>query len=325
MSILYPLKFKPIFVEKLWGGEKIGKILSKQIDFKKKIGESWEICGLTESISIVNNGILSGSSMQELIDNYSVELLGNKVYEKFKNEFPLLIKFIDAQEILSVQVHPDDEFANRNYGKNGKNEMWYIVEAEKNAQIVCGFNKKINKDEFIKCLNSNVLDKVLNKENAVEGDVFFIPAKRIHAIGEGVLLAEIQQSSDLTFRVYDWDRIDLNGTKRDLHTDLAIKVLDFELRLDYKTKYNKKLNSTIELTSNQYFTTNLIWIDNNIERDYSKIDSFVIYICVKGSCNIIFGEGSERIDFGQVILLPAVIKKIILQTDIECKILEVYI
>lgn len=325
MSTLYPLRFKPIYIEKLWGGQKIEKFLSKQVNLKNNLGESWEISAVEGNISVVENGFLRGTSLKELIKNYKSDLLGNSVYKKFNEEFPLLVKYIDAREILSVQVHPDDEYARKNHNSNGKNEMWYIIDAEKNSEIVYGFKENINKDIFIKHLNNSCLTEILNFIEVEEGDVFFIPARKLHAIGKGILLAEIQQSSDLTYRVYDWNRVDLDGSKRELHTDLALDVLDFEKSATEKPKFQQKLNSSTNLVSSSFFDVNILWFENEIERDYNNIDSFIIYMCVDGGCDITCKDTKTTLNKGDTLLLPAIIKKSVIKPHRNCKMLETFI
>ena len=224
--MLYPLKFRPIFKEKIWGGSKLRNQLFKNTS-SDKTGESWEISGVEGNISVVDNGFLQGKSLNDIISEYKESLLGKKIYNKFGTEFPLLIKFIDADDDLSIQVHPDDNTAKKRHKSFGKTEMWYVIDADKNAELITGVCKNTNKGEYSELLLNKQLKTILNFEKVKKGDVFFIPAGRIHAICKGILLAEIQQTSDITYRIYDWDRKDDTGNERELHTESAIDVIDF--------------------------------------------------------------------------------------------------
>ena len=325
MNSLYPLKFKPIYKEKIWGGDKIKTILGKDFSPLANCGESWEISSIEGDLSVVQNGFLEDNNLQELIEVYLGDLVGDKVYEKFGEEFPLLIKFIDAQENLSVQVHPDDKTAIERHGCYGKTEMWYVLHANKNSEIISGFNKATTKEELEESLNKKNLTSILNSEKAQTGDVFFMPAGRIHAIGAGVCLAEIQQTSDVTYRVYDWDRVDYEGTPRELHLDDALDVIDYSFHKDYKTSYKLKVNIPTNVVTCPYFTTNIINIDTPVNIDYHDLDSFVIYICVEGVVNIQYRNEFIEIKKGETILIPAELKNLKLFPEVESKILEVYI
>ena len=325
MNRLYPLKFKPIIKEKIWGGTRLKSILNKNLK-TDKAGESWEISGFPGQISKVSNGFLSGNSLEELIEVYMGDLVGDGVFEKFGTLFPLLIKFIDANDTLSVQVHPDDKLARKHFGSYGKTEMWYILEAEKNAEIFVGFNKAVDKDTWQKHVEQNTLLSVLNKEIVSAGDVFYIPSGRIHTIGPGILLAEIQQTSDATLRVYDYNRLDEKGKPRELHTELAIEAIDFNVYPEYKVTYNNKPGNTKKLVTCEYFTVNLIDLHVKSERNYHELDSFVIYICLDGRLSIqYYGNETELLRKGETILIPAEIKEIKLIPETKTRILEVYI
>ncbi|MCK5823379.1 MAG: class I mannose-6-phosphate isomerase [Bacteroidales bacterium] len=323
---LYPLKFKPILKEKIWGGTKIKTFLNKNISNIDNCGESWEVSGVHENISVVENGFLKNNNLQEIIEVYMGDIVGDAVYEKFGDEFPLLIKFIDANDNLSVQVHPNDELAEERHNANGKTEMWYIINAEKDAQLISGFNKEINKNIYVNHLKNNTLTEILNFEDVSTNDVFFIPAGRVHATGKGILLAEIQQTSDVTYRIFDWNRKDANGKSRELHTELAVDALDFSHHNDYKTKYTKKFNESSNLINCQYFTTNILEFDKEIEKDYNLLDSFIIYMCLEGSYSIRYNDNNEiKISKGETVLLPAVLENILLMPYEQTKLLEVYI
>jgi len=232
---LYPLKFKPILKEKIWGGNNLSQLLNKK-KTGKKIGESWEISGVDNNISIVSNGFLKGNNLQEVIEIYMNELVGDKIYDIFGTEFPLLIKFIDAQEDLSIQVHPNNNQAKEKHNAFGKTEIWYVLHAEKEAKLISGFSKELTKDLLHKHLINNTLEETLNYEKVKTGDVFFIPSGRIHSIGKGIVVAEIQQTSDITYRLFDYNRLE-NGKLRELHTQDALDVIDFQRYNSYKTNY----------------------------------------------------------------------------------------
>ena len=324
MNQLYPIKFKPILKDKIWGGARLKNILNKS-DASDNTGESWEISGYNDDISIVSNGFLEGKNLLELIDNYKGELVGNKVYSNFGTGFPLLIKFIDANDALSVQVHPNDEFAVKNHNSNGKSEMWYIIGAEEKAEIITGFNQQTDKNKYNDSLKSGKIEELLNSEKVAPGDVFYIPAGTVHAIKSGVLLAEIQQSSDITYRIYDWNRKDSNGKYRELHTQLALEAIDFSFPRDTRIKYREEPNKSTNLVNCQYFTTNLVKVNSVTRRDYSSIDSFIIYICIEGSIEIITKNDKTQLKKGDTFMIPANLKEIELLPLKESTLLEVYI
>ncbi len=326
MEKLYPLKFKPIYKEKIWGGNKLKKLLNKNCDEHKNIGESWEISGYAENTSLITNGFLAENNLNELVEVYMGDLVGDGIYEVFGSEFPLLIKFIDANDDLSIQVHPDDDYAKEHHHSKGKTEMWYVLQADNDANLITGFSKEISKGEYIAALNSGKLKDILNIEKVSEGDSFFIPPGRIHAIGLNILLAEIQQTSDITYRIYDWGRLGNDGNPRELHTEQALNVIDFKKYKKYKTNYKVPLNKTANILKCPYFTTNILEFDTTINKDYNLIDSFVIYICVKGSFKIKYNKNNiETVNYGETILLPAVLKNISLIPQGKTKLLEVYI
>jgi len=325
MNKLYPLKFKPILKDRIWGGDKLKTIFGKQGKCKA-CGESWELSAVQGDISVVENGFLKNNSLVELIEIYMGDLVGDKVYENFGLDFPLLIKLIDANDDLSIQVHPNDNLALKRHESFGKTEMWYILDAKPEAELISGFNKQITKDEYVSHVNNSTLRNVLNRIPVSKGEAFFIPAGRIHAIGAGILLAEIQQTSDITYRIYDWDRVDANGKSRELHTDLAIDAIDYKYYDDVKTVYEKKENIIIQIAKCQYFTTNRIKVTKNMERDYIKLDSFVIYMCCDGAFDLVY-NGNEEIEVtkGQTVLLPAIFKDVKLIPKTFAEVLEVYI
>lgn len=322
---LYPLKFNTIFKEKLWGGSKIKDILGKDFTPLKNCGETWEISGVEGSLSKVSDGALKGKTLPELIDVYQSDLVGSKVYKKYGNEFPLLIKFIDAAQDLSIQVHPNDELAKERHNSLGKTEMWYIFQADEGSKLISGFNKKTSKEEYIKRLDEGRLSEILNEEKVAEGDTFFIPAGRVHTIGKGLLLAEIQQSSDVTYRIYDFDRKDDSGNKRELHTAAALDAIDYNFYPEYKTLAKSKKNQAVELAKSQYFETNILHSDGTISRDLSAIDSFIIYTCVEGEAEIETLGLTVKLCMGNAILIPRKLNNLTLKANFSFKMLETFI
>lgn len=319
---LYPLLFDPLYKYRIWGGDKLKTVLNKKYD-GQRIGESWEISDIAGDETKVSNGPLSGLTLKQLIVNYQEDFLGKSVYRKFGNDFPLLIKFIDAKTPLSIQVHPNDEMAKKRHNSFGKNEMWYVIGADKDAELIVGFNQEIEKNLFKKRLNESSLLEVLNAEKVISGDVFYIPTGRIHAIGAGVLLAEIQQTSNVTYRIFDYDRVDAaTGEKRELHNDLAIDVIDFEVYDQYKIKYESYQNQSSKLIHAPYFKTNILDLKGHLIKDYSVLDSFVIYMCVEGAFDLEYDKENFALEKGQTILLPANIEKVNLNSK-GARLLEV--
>ena len=325
MNKLYPLKFKPIFKDKIWGGDKIKTVLGKDFSPLPNCGEVWVLSGVEGNQTIVENGFLAGNELNELIEVYMDDLVGEKVFDKFRNEFPVLIKFIDAKDWLSIQVHPDDELAKQRKIGSGKTEMWYIMDAEENSELISGFNKKLTKEEYLEKFKTKKLKEVLNYENTKKGDVFFMPSGRVHALGPGIMLAEIQQTSDTTYRIYDWDRVDDKGNSRELHTEEALDAFDFNHYDSYRTEYKKEKNKTVEVVECPYFKTNVIELTSGLEKNYSELDSFVIYVCVEGSVNIEYPDGSVLMNQGDAVLIPAEVLNISLIPKLAGKLLEVYI
>ena len=320
---LQPLKFTPLYKYRIWGGEKLKTILQKDYN-EKNIGESWEISDVSGDETVVAEGALKGKTLRDLIKEFKSDFVGQTVYEKFGEEFPLLIKFIDAETPLSIQVHPSDEIAKQRHNSFGKNEMWYVMQADEGAELIVGFDQKINKETYTKHIHNNTILDVIHLEKVSKGDTFYIPTGRVHAIGAGVLLAEIQQTSNITYRIYDYDRVDSKtGEKRELHNDLAIDVIDYEVYESYKTKYKFKKNTTNKLVHSLYFRTNILDISDTVEKDYSYIDSFIIYMCVEGSAEIISNKNTFLLNTGDTILIPANNKIIVLKST-NAKILEVY-
>jgi len=317
----YPLKFRPILKQKIWGGNKLVNLLHKESK-NKNIGESWEISDVDNNISVVANGKLKGITLKELVQKYKESLVGNKNYQTFKDKFPLLIKFIDASQDLSVQVHPNNELAKKRHNSFGKTEMWYIMEAESNSNLVLGFSKSITSEEYKELLKKKSITSVLNLEKIKKGDAFFIETGAVHAIGAGVVLAEIQQTSDITYRIYDWDRVDAKGKSRELHTDLAIDAINFSTEIKAKQKYGNSLNNLNTMVSCPYFRTNFIPVKGNVVLDYTKTDSFIIFMCVEGFATITINNNSETINYGETILIPANVNEVNINSE-NSKLLEV--
>ena len=321
--MIHPLKFRPILKERLWGGTKLKEVFGKPIE-SDITGESWELSTVKGDISVVANGSLEGKSLQELIDSNAEELLGKSVVERFGKEFPILIKFIDAKQDLSIQLHPNDALAKERHDSFGKTEMWYIMDADPKAELIVGFNKDVTKEEYAESIDSDTLLDLLNYEEVKEGDTFFINTGKIHAIGAGVMLAEIQQTSDVTYRVFDFNRKDKDGNLRELHTELALDAVDYEKKDDFKVSYGHEKNEVNTMVDCPYFKTNFIELTENLDLDTTQRDSFTIFMCVGGEAKISTAEGEVSIKSGETALLPASTQKISLQSS-GAKLLEVTI
>lgn len=322
IDTLYPIKFAPILKDKIWGGQKLKTLLNKKSDLPN-IGESWEISDVEGDTSIVSNGSLKGQSLKQLLETYKSDLLGLKNYEIFKDKFPLLVKFIDAKEDLSIQLHPNDELAAKRHNSFGKTEMWYVFQANKGSNLIVGFNQDMTPEKYLKHLENKTLTEILNFDEVKEGDTYFIEVGRVHAIGAGVMVAEIQQTSDITYRVYDWDRVDADGNERDLHNDLAIDAIDFNMPDNFRVAYNKTENQSNDMVSCPYFTTNYLKVNKTLQKE-NHHDSFIIYMCVDGEGEIKANGFSEAIKKGETILLPAAIKDYEIASK-DVTLLEVYL
>ena len=325
MNDLYPLKFTPVFKDKIWGGDKIKTSLGLDYGNLPNCGEAWIVSGYDNQQTVVSNGFLKGNELNELVEIYMGDLVGDKVYEDFGNEFPLLIKFLNASSWLSIQVHPDDEFAHKNNIPSGKTEMWYVLEADKGAQLIAGFNQEMTKEKYLEHLNNKTLKEIMNHETVKKGDVFYIPPGRVHALGPGILLAEIQQTSDATFRIYDWDRVDAAGMMRELHTELALGAIDFKHYKKFKTDYKEEVNKTNLLVKSPFFVTNSIILKNALQKNYEELDSFVIYIAVEGKVNLSWNNGNLSLTKGEAVVVPNVIDLVKLTPEGDAKLLEVYV
>lgn len=322
---MYPLKFEPILKQTLWGGDKI--ISFKQLnDTRTEVGESWEISAVEGSESIVAEGPDKGMTLTEVLSKYREELLGEANYARFGVKFPLLVKFIDARQDLSIQVHPSDELAKKRHNSMGKTEMWYVIGADKGAKLRSGFSEEITPKEYKDRVYNNTITEVLQEYDIQPGDVFFLPAGRVHSIGAGAFIAEIQQTSDVTYRIYDFDRKDAKGNARELHTDLAREAINFEVLDDYRTQYDVVENEPIELVACPYFTTSLYDMTEEITCDYSELDSFVIFVCVEGSCTLYDNEKNEvSFKAGETVLMPASTQEVTIVPNGKVKLLETYV
>lgn len=318
-----PLKFNALLKSTLWGGDKI--IPFKNLDIQQEnVGESWEISGVKDNETIVADGPYAGKKLNELVEELKGKLVGEDNYQRFGNEFPLLIKFIDARQDLSIQVHPTDEIAKMQGKERGKTEMWYLMDSDKDATLLCGLKKKITPEEYAQMVENDTIVDAIDRYEVKEGDCFFLPAGRIHAIGTGCFLAEIQQTSDVTYRIYDFKRKDKDGNYRQLHTKEAAECINYTVEDDYRTHYEHKKNEGVTLVECPYFTTAVYDLDEPMTLDYSELDSFVILIGLKGEGTITDNEGNTvTISAGESILVPATTET--LKVEGTIKMLETYV
>ena len=307
MEKVYPMLFEPNLHTIVWGGGRLTQW--KGLPAQEHIGESWEVSAVEGSPSVVANGALAGRTLPEVVAMAPEKILGCAVARKYGGQMPLLVKFIDARSDLSIQVHPDDEMAGRIHGKNGKTEMWYILDAEPGASIYSGFRRTISADEYKRMVENGTIMEALAKHEAHAGDVFYIPAGRVHAICSGILLAEIQQSSDVTYRIFDYNRPGLDGKPRELHTDLAAQALNYKVESRYRTAYSVKSNKANRVVETAYFSARVTEIGQRFHRDLKKYDSFIITMCLKGDCRIRIRETGDGIVLreGFSCLIPAAI------------------
>lgn len=300
-----PIKFRPLLKQTLWGGKKIAKFKKLSCD-ADNIGESWEVSGVNGSESIVENGTYRGKNLTEMLTCMKEKLVGADNYRRFGDEFPLLVKFIDAHHDLSIQVHPDDEQAHKKGLPNGKSEMWYIISSEPDASLMCGLKEKITPEEYTQRIEDGTICDVIASYKVKEDDCFFIPGGRIHSIGSGCFLAEIQQTSDVTYRIYDFKRKDKNGNYRKLHTKEAAECIDYDIKKSYQMRYVPKKEQGVQLISCKYFTTAVYDLTEPMTLDYSELDSFVILIGIKGDARVTDNEGNETsFREGECLLIPA--------------------
>lgn len=324
--MLYPLKFRPIMKELVWGGGRLAAS-GKRVPRGKNpnlLGESWELSGVEGNDSVAANGFLKSNTISELTEVYMGDLVGDAIYDKFGLEFPLLLKFIDVNARLSVQVHPTDEFAMREHGSRGKTEMWYIIDtAPEGGYIYLDLNKPLTEEEYDEAVESGTIVEHLNRIAVKRGDAFLIPAGTIHSIEGGVLLAEIQETSDITYRIHDWNRLGLDGRPRELHTHLAAEVVNLTPREGLNITRQPKCGASVELVACEQFTANLIEIDGALELDYAPLDSFVAYMCVEGGITVNCCGESERLERLETLLLPASATDVVIKG--KGRLLEVYI
>lgn len=322
--MLYPLKFEPILKDKIWGGTRLCSLFGKASS-SINLGESWELSGVEDDESVVVNGILGGNTLTELIEIYKKELLGDTIFAKFGHTFPLLFKLIDANDNLSIQVHPGDEVAAQRHNSFGKTEMWYVLDAKVGAELIIGFAKDCTREEYLDALKHGRVEELLQKVLVKKGDVFFIPAGLVHAIGRDVVIAEIQQTSDITYRIYDYKRTDDNGNERELHTEQALDVIQFAASKNPYTHYSSQTNEITNLVSCNYFTTNLLNFDKSLSRNYATIDSFVVYMCLDGCFTLSYGAEVLSVNKGETILIPASVDEVKLIPQSQASLLEVFV
>jgi mannose-6-phosphate isomerase len=325
MSELYPLKFETVLKEKVWGGNALVTRFNKAATGSLHIGESWELSGVADNQSVISNGFLAGNNIEELIEVYMGDITGDTIYENFGDEFPLLIKFIEAREDLSIQVHPNNDLAKKRHNAYGKTEMWYILECEEGSKIYTGFKDGVTKEIYEEAVSKGRIEDLMNVENVDAGDAFFTPAGKVHAIGSGIVLVEIQQTSDITYRIYDWNRKNSGKEKRELQTDLALDAIDFNQAGKNKIRLNPVLNKTVNIVNCEFFNTNIIVFNIALEKEYYFNDSFVVYICLEGEFLICWDNKTEKVTKGETVLLPAMIKEVTLKPLNETRLLEVYI
>lgn len=317
---LYPLQFEPILKDRIWGGEKLKTILNKPIT-SKITGESWELSTVEGDVSVIANGHLAGKSLNDLIDSNPEGLLGTAVYKRFGKQFPLLFKYLDAREDLSIQVHPNDELAKKRHNSFGKTEMWYVLQADKDSKLIVGFKEDSNAAEYVENLKNKTLLSILDNVNVEVGDVFFLETGTVHAIGAGMVIAEIQQTSDITYRLYDFDRVDAAGNQRELHVDLALDAINYN-KIDTYKKYKKDLNQSNSVVDCPYFTTNFIPLDGKVAVNKSG-NSFTVYMCVEGEFELEYEDSKFKYIKGDTILVPAVLKSFVISG--KGSLLEIYI
>ena len=316
-------KFTPILKNTIWGGTKIAPFKNIQTSLRK-VGESWEISGVPGNETVVSGGPYEGRNLNDLVAEQKEALVGKANYERFGNEFPLLIKFIDARDDLSIQVHPTDEIAHRQGRERGKTEMWYLMPSEPEATLLCGLKKHITPDEYKRMVSEKTIVDAIARYPVHEGDCFFLPAGRIHAIGSGCFLAEIQQTSDVTYRIYDFDRHDDLGRPRELHTELAAESINYDVLPDYQTHYTPAKNQRVQLVECPYFTTSVYDLDQPIDLDYTTLDSFVILIGLSGAGIVTEADGTRFVlRAGETILLPATTGRLSVEGTV--KFLETYV
>lgn len=319
-SKIYPLQFEAILKDRIWGGEKLKTILNKPIT-SSITGESWELSTVEGDVSVIANGDYKGKALTDLINEYPNEILGTAVYKRFGNQFPLLFKYLDAREDLSIQVHPNDELAKKRHNSFGKTEMWYIMQADQDARIIVGFKEDSSSKEYLDHLKNNTLVSILDDVKVKSGDVFFLETGTVHAIGAGLVVAEIQQTSDITYRLYDFDRKDAQGNTRELHVDLALDAINYNTVNTFK-EYTKEVNQSNVIVDCPYFTTNFLPLDG--EKAMTKTgDTFTVFMCIEGSFEMEHNKVKYNYKKGDTVLMPAAMNEFTLSG--KASILEIYI
>lgn len=323
---IYPLKFVPILKRVLWGGQKICAFKQLECQYGD-VGESWELSQLPGSVSVVSNGVYKGMTLNDLIDQFGPNLLGQRIFNQFDGRFPLLIKFIDAAADLSIQVHPNDDLALQRHGCPGKSELWYVVDAEPGAKLVSGFNSNLTEELYEKHLQQGTIESVLNDYQVSAGDVFYIPAGRVHALGAGLFIVEIQESSDITYRLYDYNRKDAQGNPRQLHTEWAKDALDYQAVDEGKLAYSKDDSGLVPMVSTKHFIINRMALKSSetIQRDFSELDCFVVYVCVQGEGSLVCAGSNCAIKAGETCLIPSTSKQVDLHSKNGMILLETYL
>ncbi len=316
----YPLQFYPIFKERIWGGTKLKTVLNKPI-ISGITGESWELSTVEGDVSVVSNGDLKGNSLNDLINLDPEAILGTDVYKRFGKQFPLLFKYLDAREDLSIQVHPNDELAKKRHNSFGKTEMWYVLQADEDARIIVGFKKQSNAAEYLENLKNKTLLSILMDVKVKPGDVFFLETGTVHAIGAGIVVAEIQQTSDITYRLYDFDRVDDKGNSRELHVDLALDAINYN-KIETHKKYDSIQNQSNPIVDCPYFTTNFLPLKGLVSVN-KTVSTFTVYMCVEGNFEIEYEGEKFQYKKGDTILIPAAMKTFVLNG--EASVLEIYI
>jgi mannose-6-phosphate isomerase len=317
---IYPLQFDPILKDRIWGGKKLNTELNKPIT-SDITGESWEISTVEGDVSVISKGTFKGIYLNELIDNFPSEVLGTSVFDQFGKQFPLLFKYLDAKTDLSIQVHPNDELAKKRHNSFGKTEMWYIMQADEDARIIVGFKENSNSQQYVTHLENNTLLDILDEVKVKTGDVFFLETGTVHAIGAGLLVAEIQQTSDITYRLYDFERVDSEGNKRELHVELALDAINYN-KVETKKVYSKGVNVSNEMVNCPYFTTNYLNLSGEFKVSKSAT-SFTVYMCTEGNFQIEYNQVHYQYSKGDTILLPAVMTDFKLSGN--ATLLEIYI
>ena len=325
MQKLYPLKFKPVFKDKVWGGIRLKKLLDKDFSPLPNCGESWELFAFANESSVVDNGFLSGNSLSEVIEVYMGDLVGDDLFDQFGEEFPLLVKFIDTNDFLSVQVHPDDILGKKLHGSYGKTEMWYVIDAEPGAEIISGFNRDLDREAVLRHIEQNSLRDIMVARPVRRGDVLFLPAGKVHAIGAGITLCEIQQASDVTYHLYDWDRPGTDGKPRELHIERSLEALDLKKAEEFTIDYEPVPNGSVTLVRDKHFTTNLLTFDRKLEMDYFLVNSFIVLVCLEGAFELEYPGGRETVKQGEVVLVPAEIRQLSYVPKTAARVLETYI